>query len=70
MEDDGQRDRRPIAIGARHAEVKGRDRAHRSRLTAKERADPTWAAIGNDSWWWDFFQARYDADMRNTEHLE
>jgi hypothetical protein len=39
------------------------------RLITKERADPTWAPTGNDDWWADFFQARYDADMAITDSL-
>jgi hypothetical protein len=40
-------------------------RARRACLTAKERADPTWAATENDAWLVDYFQAQHDIEMNN-----
>nr|XP_051229700.1 uncharacterized protein LOC127347573 [Lolium perenne] len=44
-------------------------RARRSALDADERADPTWAATGNDAWWVAYFQAQYDMEMNITTGL-
>jgi hypothetical protein len=47
-------------------------RAQRSGLTgvtADERADPTWAATGNDAWWVTYFQAQYNIGRNNNAGL-
>jgi hypothetical protein len=38
--------------------MEGRHQGRWAQLTAKEWADPTWAANDNDEWWATYFKAK------------